>query len=219
MMHSDKLDKLLNNGSSECGTVRSINMNPMNPTQTATPAQPAPAEAAFDCPGNYVASVPSALRCSKCNRVLAVKDAVRTPTGHVCPYYVKSRVATFYNAQPKHYVVAALIAFALGIGIGIALRFVGGIGFFAIILTIFIGPAAGGLVAEAVRRALKAMGNARGQYIWLTAAIAMVVGAAYFVVLPALFLLLAGAPSFIYALIPIAGLVMAVATLVARMRY
>lgn len=190
----------------------------MNPTNTATQTT-APAEAAFDCPGSYVASIPSALRCSKCNRVLAVKDAVRTPTGHVCPYYVKSRVATFYNAKPEHYIVAALIAFVLGIGIGIALQFIGRIGFFAIILTIFVGPAAGGLVAEAVRRVLKAMGNARGQYIWLTAAIAMVVGAAYFTILPALILLLAGSPGFLFALIPVAGLVMAVATLVARMRY
>jgi hypothetical protein len=151
--------------------------------------------------------------------VLAVKDAVRTPTGHVCPYYVKSRVATFYNAKPEHYIVAALIAFVLGIGIGFALQFVGRIGFFAIILTIFIAPAAGGLVAEAIRRVLKSMGNARGQYIWLTAAIAMVVGAAFFTIVPALFLLLAGTPNFIFALIPVAGLVMAVATLVARMRY
>lgn len=190
-------------------------MNPTNPaTQTTMPA-----EVPFDCPGNYVASVPSTLRCSKCNRVLAVKDAVRTPTGHVCPYYVKSRVATFYNAQPQHYIVAALIAFVLGIGVGIALQLVGRIGFFAIILTIFVGPAAGGLVAEAVRRTLKAMGNARGQYIWLTAAIAMVIGAAFFTVLPPLFALLAGSPNFIFALIPAAGLVMAVGTLVARMRY
>jgi hypothetical protein len=190
--------------------------NPATPTVTSnTPA----AEVPFDCPGSYVASVPSALRCSKCNRVLAVKDAVRTPTGHVCPYYVKSRVATFYNAKPEHYIVAGVIALVLGIGVGLALQLVGSIGFFAIILTIFIGPAAGGLVAEAVRRVLKAMGNARGQYIWLTAAIAMVVGAAFFTILPALFLVLRGSPSFLFALIPVAGLVMAVATLVARMRY
>lgn len=191
----------------------------MNPTNSAPQTITPLAEVPFDCPGNYVASVPSALRCSKCNRVLAVKDAVRTPTGHVCPYYVKSRVATFYNAQPQHYIVAALIAFVLGVGVGIALQLVGRIGFFAIILTVFLGPAAGGLVAEAIRRTLKAMGNARGQYIWLTAAIAMVIGAAFFTVLPPLFALLAGSPSFLFALIPLAGLVMAVGALVARMRY
>ncbi len=191
----------------------------MNQSNPATPTPAPPAEIPFDCPGNYIAPVPSTLRCSKCNRVLAVKDAVRTPTGHVCPYYVKSRVATFYNAQPQHYIVAALIAFVLGIGVGIALQLVSRIGFFALILTIFVGPAAGGLVAEVVRRALKAMGNARGQYIWLTAAIAMAAGAAFFTVLPPLFALLAGSPGFIFALIPLAGLVMAIGALVARMRY
>jgi hypothetical protein len=190
----------------------------MTTTATATPTAPAATEAAFDCPGNYVAAVPSTLRCSKCNRVLAVKDAKRTPTGYVCPYYVKARVATFYNAGPQHYVVAGLIALMLGVVLGFVLQLVGRIGFFAIILTIFIGPAAGGLIAEAVRRALKGMGNARGQYTWLVAAIATAVGAAVFTILPPLVLLLAGSPNFLFALIPTAGLVLAIGTLVARLR-
>jgi hypothetical protein len=187
---------------------------------TDIPAIPTPAEtaAAFDCPGNYVAAVPSTLRCSKCNRVLAVKDAKRTPTGYVCPYYVKARVATFYNAGPQHYVVAGLIALVLGVVLGFVLRLVGGIGFFAIILTIFIGPAAGGLIAEAIRRALKGMGNVRGQYTWLVAAIATAIGAAVFTVLPPLVFLLAGSPNFLFALIPAAGLVLAIGALVARLR-
>jgi hypothetical protein len=147
--------------------------------------------------------------------VLGVKDARRTPTGYVCPYYVKSRVATFYTAGPQQYILAVLIAFALGIVLGIVLQFVGRIGFFAIILTIFIGPAAGGLVAEAVRRAV---GKNRGQYIWLASAIALVAGSAFFTILPPLFLLLAGSPGFLFALIPAAGLVLAVGTLVARLR-
>lgn len=189
----------------------------MNPTATAPTA--ATTDVAFDCPGDYQAAVPSTLRCSKCNRVLAVKDAQRTPTGYVCPYYVKARVATFYNAQPQHYLVAGAIALALGVVLGIALRLVGSIGFFSIILTLFAAPAIGGLIAEAVRRALKAMGNARGQYTWLVAAICTVIGAAYFTILPPLFLLLAGSPNFIWALIPFAGLVLAVGTIVARLRY
>ncbi len=182
----------------------------------ATTAPTAEAPAAFDCPGNYQAAAPSTLRCAKCNRPLAVKDAQRTPTGYVCPYYVKARIATFYTAGPKQYVLAALIAFVLGIGIGFVLQFVGRIGFFALILTIFMGPAAGSLVAEAIRRA---NGKDRGQHIWLVAAIAMVIGAAYFAVLPALFALLAGSPGFIFALIPVVGLAIAVTTLVARLRF
>jgi hypothetical protein len=189
----------------------------MNPTTTAAPAPPT--DVAFDCPGNYVASVPSTLRCSKCNRVLAVKDAQRTPTGYVCPYYVKARVSTFYNARPEHYLVAGLIALVLGVALGFVLQLVGRIGFFALILTFFIGPAAGGLIAEAIRRALKAMGNVRGQYTWLVAAICTVIGAAIFAVLPPLLLLLAGSPGFLFALIPFVGLVLAVGTVVARLRY
>ncbi|BCX02419.1 MAG: hypothetical protein KatS3mg053_0357 [Candidatus Roseilinea sp.] len=183
---------------------------------TANTAPAFEADVAFDCPGNYQAATPSTLRCSKCNRPLAVKDAQRTPTGYVCPYYVKARVATFYTAGPKQYILAALVAFVLGIGIGFVLQFVGRIGFFALILTIFVGPAAGGLVAEAIRRV---NGKDRGQYVWLVAAIAMVIGAAYFTVLPALFALLAGSPGFIFALIPIVGLAIAVTTLVARLRF
>jgi hypothetical protein len=189
----------------------------MNPTATATPTTTT--ADTFDCPGDYQAAVPSTLRCSKCNRVLAVKDAQRTPTGYVCPFYVKARVARFYNAKPEHYIVAGLIALALGAGLGFVLQLVGGIGFFALILTFFIGPAAGGLIAEAIRRTLKAMGNVRGQYTWLVAAICTVIGASFFVLLRPLLLLLAGSPNFLFALIPAVGLVLAVGTLVARLRY
>src|SRR5215831_11746301 len=89
----------------------------------------------FNCP--YVASGETTLRCSKCNRPLMAKDAKRTPTGYVCPYYVKARVATFYNARVEHYVIVAAIALILGVVAGFILRFLGSIGFFAIILVLF----------------------------------------------------------------------------------
>ena len=143
------------------------------------------------------------------------KDAKRTPTGYVCPYYVKARVATFYNAQPIHYVIAGAIAFGLGIAGGFVLRLVGTIGFFSIILTLFVAPIIGGVVAEAIRRALR---RTRGQHMWLVAAVAFVIGAAYFVILPPILLALSGSPNFIWALIPAGGLVLAVSTMIARMR-
>ena len=168
----------------------------------------------FDCP--YQASGPTTLRCSKCNRPLMAKDAVRTPTGYVCPFYVKARVATFYNARPEHYVIVAIVALVLGVVAGFALSFMGRIGFFAIILTLFGGPLIGGIVAEAIRRVL---GKTRGQYFWLTAAIAMVIGAAFFTVLPALAgLLISPSLNSIFGLIPLVGLGLAVSTLIARMR-
>src|SRR6266542_2828821 len=120
----------------------------------------------FNCP--YVASGPTTLRCSKCNRPLMAKDAVRTPTGYVCPFYVKARVATFYNARVEHYVIVAVVALVLGAVAGFVLSFLGRIGFFAIIITLFAGPIIGGVAAEVIRRALP---RVRGQYFWLTAAI------------------------------------------------
>jgi hypothetical protein len=167
----------------------------------------------FDCP--YQASGPTTLRCSKCNRPLMAKDAVRTPTGYVCPFYVKARVATFYNASMEHYVIVALTALVLGAVAGFALNFMGRIGLFAIILTLFAGPLIGGIVAEAIRRVL---GRRRGQYFWLTAAIAMVIGASFFTVLPAALSFITLSPSAIFSLIPLVGLGLAVSTLVARMR-
>ncbi len=167
----------------------------------------------FDCP--YVAGGPTTLRCSKCNRPLMARDAVRTPTGYVCPFYVKARVATFYNARVEHYVIVAVVAFVLGVVSGFALNILGNIGFFAIILILFGGPIIGGVVAEVIRRVL---GRTRGQYFWLTAAIAMVVGA-LFTILPALlrFLFVPSIGS-LFALIPVVGLGLAVSTLIARMR-
>ncbi len=171
-----------------------------------------------DCPGNYVAARPSALRCAKCNRPLDVKDAQRTPTGYVCPYYVKARVATFYNAGAHHYIVTALIATVAGALAGFVLQLVGNIGFFAIILTLFVAPLAGGLIAELIQRTLRMMGRARGQHVWLVAASGTVLGAAAFVIAPVILLLLVGSPGAIFALIPVLGLVLTVSTLIARLR-
>jgi hypothetical protein len=128
---------------------------------------------------------------------------------------VKARVATFYNANPVHYAIVFAVALALGLVAGYALSFIGRIGFFAIILTVFVGPLIGGIVAEAIRRV---MGRTRGQYFWLAAAIGLVVGAAYFILAPVLFGLLAGSPGVLFALIPVLGLGLAVSTLIARVR-
>jgi hypothetical protein len=96
------------------------------------------------------------------------------------------------------------------------LRFLGSIGFFAIILVIFGGPIIGGVIAEAIRRVLP---KTRGQYFWLTAAIAVAVGGAFFTLPPVLLLFLSFSPNAIFGLIPLVGLVLAISTLVARMRY
>lgn len=168
----------------------------------------------IDCP--YKADGETTLRCAKCERPLMVKDAQRTPVGYVCPYYVKARVATFYTAGMEHYVIATLIALVGGVISGFALRLASSIGFFSFILMTFIGPAIGGVIAEAIRRVVK---KNRGQYMWLTCGIAVVIGAAYFLIAPLLFGLSRGAAgSLLFELIPLYGLFLVVSTLAARLR-
>jgi uncharacterized YccA/Bax inhibitor family protein len=96
---------------------------------TSNPAPSTPTATFGDCPGNYVASLPTTLRCARCTRPLLVKDAKRTPTGYVCPYYVKARVATFYNANALHHVGVGVLALIGGIVAGLALQLIGTIGF------------------------------------------------------------------------------------------
>jgi hypothetical protein len=168
-----------------------------------------------DCPGNYVASQPTTLRCARCTRPLLVKDAKRTPTGYVCPYYVKARVATFYNANALHHVGVGALALVGGLISGFAFQLIGSIGFFSIILTTMAAPAIGAGFAEVVRRIF---GKTRGQYFWLVATICIVLGASPIIILPALLSLLSGSFGALWALIPIAGLVIMLGTVIARMR-
>jgi len=172
------------------------------------------------CEYGYLAGGPTTLRCAKCTRPLMVKDARQTPVGYVCPNYVKGRVSMAYNAGPQHYVVTVLIALVLGAVAGFALRLVSNVGFFGFLLMTFAGPIAGGIIAEAIRRTLKAMGNARGQYIWITAAICVGITGGIFLVLPALLSLLLGgnAGGLIGGLIGLYGLGVTIATVVARLR-
>ena len=172
-------------------------------------------EASFDCPGNYISPTPSTLRCAKCERPLAVKDAVRTPTGYVCPYYVKARVATFYNATPLQHALVFGLTLLLGVAVGIGLRLISGISFFSIIILMTAAPAAGAGIAEIVRRAFKGV---RGQYFWAAATAGIIVGAGALVVLPLVFIMLMGGFPGLSALIQLLGLGLVVSTLIARLR-
>lgn len=187
-------------------------MSTQNPVPEGQVLTPAPTYE-LECP--YVATAPTTLRCARCNRPLMTKDARHTPTGYVCPYYVKARVATFYNAKPEHYSLVGFITVLMGAVGGFVLQLAGSIGFFAIIIVLFAGPAIGGLVAEAIRRI---MGKTRGQYFWLVAAISFVIGAVPFTLLPVFALLARFSPSALFALIPVVGVGLAVSTMVARMR-
>lgn len=102
------------------------------------------------------------LRCNRCDKPICMECAVRTPVGYRCKACVQQQQAVFFNDRPADPFIVAAVAAALGLGLGLPLYlFLGIFGFFSFIVAFFVGPAAGGLVAEAVRRAV---GRRRGRY-------------------------------------------------------
>ncbi len=130
---------------------------------------------------NYCANHPDRetnLRCNRCGKFICSKCAIRTPTGYRCQECVRGQQKTFETAQTSDYLVAFLIAAFLSAAGGfLAAR----IGFFALILA----PAAGGLIAEAVR---SATGKRRSPRLFFIAAAGVAAGGALFVVQPLYFL-------------------------------
>jgi hypothetical protein len=88
------------------------------------------------------------LRCNRCEKLICPECAVLTPTGYRCVECVRSQQKIFDTAKAQDYVFGILIALILGYLGGLISRFVG---FFII----FIAPAAGVVIAEAVRMVIK----------------------------------------------------------------
>ncbi len=106
-------------------------------------------------------NVETYLRCNRCGQPICVKCAVRTEVGYRCRNCISRQQKVFYtDFRPVHYLVAAVVAFPLGLIGGLI---VPTLGWFAI----FLGPLAGLGIAEAVRWALR---RRRGPYTWLVVA-------------------------------------------------
>jgi len=88
------------------------------------------------------------LRCNRCGKPITPETAVATPTGYRCKECVRSQQKTFETAKsydiPIAFILSAVLAF-----LGSLLSTV--IGFF----TVLLAPAAGMLIAEVVRAAVK----------------------------------------------------------------
>ncbi|NLE77751.1 MAG: hypothetical protein GX605_13500 [Chloroflexi bacterium] len=106
------------------------------------------------------------LRCNRCGRPMCLDCAVLTEVGYRCRECVRSQQSIYYNIRQQDYAVAAVISPLLGF---LGALFVGSIGW----LTIFLAPAAGGLIAEAVSRAAR---RRRGRYLWLVCSVGVAVG-------------------------------------------
>ena len=113
-------------------------------------------------------TVETALRCNKCGKPICAKCARRTPVGYRCPDCIRSQQATFYSAGWLDYVLVAvvgLVASMVGAAIVVSL----GIWF-----AIFLGPVAGGIIAEAARWAAR---RRRGRYMAAIVSGCIVIGA------------------------------------------
>lgn len=154
------------------------------------------------------------LRCNRCGNPICVKCAVRTPVGYRCKNCVRNQQQTFYTAGVADYVIAALITLPLAA----LAQFVGSLLSWFVV---FVAPLAGGLIAEAVRRAT---GRRRGQYTWLVVAVCCVIGALPSLMvsaLPALYFLLGRATAFsvLGAVFSVLNLVLLVGTAISRLRF
>ena len=110
------------------------------------------------------------LRCNRCDKLICYQCAVRTPVGYRCKECVRTQQNVYYNGGSGDLLIGGAVALVLG-GIfgGLAYAFLGLIGFFSFIVAFFAGPAAGGAVAEVIRRAVKKR-RTRGMK-WLAAAL------------------------------------------------
>jgi hypothetical protein len=123
----------------------------------------------------YHPTIPTTLRCNRCDKPICPKCAVRTPTGYRCKECVRGQQKVFETAVNTDYVIIFVIVAVMAfLGSLLAYR----LGFF----TIFLAPLYGGIIAEAARSASR---RRRSKNLFTVAVVAAVLG-----VLPMLLVLL-----------------------------
>lgn len=152
----------------------------------------------------------TSLRCNRCGKPICTKCAKLTPVGYRCPDCVRMQQDKFYTGGNLDYVIAAVVALPLSLIAGGVFTFIiAGIGFFSWIISFIAAPATGGLIAEAVRRAV---GRRRSRYLATLVAACLVLGVAPFLI----FMLVLG--NFFGLIPPGILLFVGVGTIVARLR-
>jgi hypothetical protein len=155
-------------------------------------------------------TVETGLRCNRCGKPICPKCARRTPVGFRCPDCIREQEDKFYTGRNLDYVIAAVIAFPLSLIAAALFTFIlNGFGFFMILIAFFVAPAAGGIIAEAVRWGV---GKRRSRYLRY-----IVVGSIILAGAPFLLLMLLGGN--LYGLIgPGMFVFLASSTVLARLR-
>jgi phosphatidylserine synthase len=89
--------------------------------------------------------------------------------GYRCKTCIKEQQSSFYTGLPVDYIIAAVVSLPLA---AVGAFITAALGFF--LFAIFIGPAAGALVADLTWRAV---GRRRSRYLWLVVSASIVIAA------------------------------------------
>jgi predicted membrane channel-forming protein YqfA (hemolysin III family) len=155
-------------------------------------------------------TVKTSLRCNRCGNPICPKCAIRTPVGFRCPDCVRSQQDKFYTGGKLDYLLAVVVALPLSlIAAAIFTFIIANIGFFSWIISFFLAPAVGGLIAEAVRRVVQ---RRRSRYLSYVTA-----GCLVLAVLPFAILVLLGG-NFLGLIVPGILLFLGVGAIMARLR-
>lgn len=111
--------------------------------------------------------VETSLRCSRCEKLICTRCAVLTPTGYRCKDCIRGQQKVFETAGNRDYLIALLVSAPLAF---LGSLFLPGFILFALLLS----PVAGGLIAEAVRLAVR---RRRSLRLFKTAALGALIGA------------------------------------------
>ena len=116
----------------------------------------------------------TSLRCNSCGRPICAACAIHTPTGYRCRECVKGQQKVFNTSEWYDYIAGFIVAMLLSVVAAFLVTFIGGIGFFGWFLIAAGAPTAGVGIAEGVRLVT---GKRRSRSLFMTIAVAVVVGA------------------------------------------
>lgn len=114
------------------------------------------------------------LRCNRCNRYMYAQCAVQTPVGYRCRECVRQVDDKFFNAASSDPLIAAGVAAAGGVVLGLLSGLLGG---FTLFLSIIIALPAGVYLGSLIGRALnKRRGRDNWKYALAGFAVGMFIG-------------------------------------------
>ena len=150
----------------------------------------------------------TSLRCNNCERPICAQCAVRTPTGYRCRECVKGQQKVFNTSEWYDFIFGFLVAAVLSGVASFLVTLVGGIGIFGWFLIAAGAPTAAVVIAEGVRLVT---GRRRSRPLFITVAVAVVLGAVPVILYQALTFQLFG------ILFQVIYLIIAVPTIYARL--